>query len=80
MSTVSATTLGGRRARGEFNRALRRLSRLHQSSDAVHEVTLKVFIRRSPNRGKKQIKWSVRTNIATGRKEISNSQGKATTR
>lgn len=74
---VTLKTLGGGRPAGEFNRALRRLSRLHQRDGQVHEVTLKAWIRPGGKPGKKQLKWAVRTGIASGRQELALSSGKA---
>ena len=75
MTILTLDTLGKGRAKGEFNRQLRRLSRLHQRADEVHEISLKIWIRPGQKRGK-TIRWDVRSNISARRQEIGQIAGK----
>lgn len=73
---LTIDTLGGGRTKGELNRHLRRLSRLHQRPDDVHEISLKVWIRPASKRGGKIVRWDVRSNVSARRQEIGQSTGK----
>lgn len=77
MTQLTLDSLAGGRPKGEFNRALKRLARLHQRGEDIHEVTLKVRIRPAHKRGRKQVSYTVRTGIVGGRNEVAVSSGKA---
>jgi len=76
MTILTLDTLGKGRAKGEFNRQLRRLSRLHQRADEVFELSLKIWLRPATKRGRKMMRWDVRSNISARRQEIGQIAGK----
>ena len=77
MNVLTVDTLAKGRAKGEFNRQLRRLSRLHQRADEVFELSLKIWIRPAAKRGRKTMRWDVRSNISARRQEIGQIAGKS---
>jgi hypothetical protein len=74
--TLTLDTLGGGKARHEFDRELTRLASLGQGEDEFHEVTLRARIRRGKKKGSKQVSWTIRAGIAAGRREVAVTNGK----